>query len=123
MSLSNDLYEINHSISLKEAVKMTSRYRAEVQLMLQPEYAGALPISQTFQKSIFAELAAAAGCVAIRSYYGMDENNNVCLIFVGVDENNNDILAGVNQEAASIFEYGQRCPPICGPASPLNPQG
>jgi hypothetical protein len=121
MSQSKDLFHINHSISLNEAVKMTSRFRAQLQSMLQPEYSGSLPIAETFQKSIFIELAAQEGCEAIRSYYGMDDNSRVCIIFVGVDENNNDLLVGANQKAASIFEYGQRCPPICGGVSPLNP--
>jgi hypothetical protein len=51
----------------------------------------------------------------------MDVNNEVRLLFVGVDENNNDILVGNDEQPAYIFEYGQRCPPICA-ASPLNPQ-
>ena len=122
MSLINDLQQINHEISLREAIVMTTRFRTEIQSMLKPEYAGIdiLPISETFKKSIFVDLDRQAECVAIRSYLGMDENKHVRLIFVGVDDNNNDILASGYGHSGYIFEYGQRCPPICG-ISPLNP--
>ena len=122
MSLLNDLQQINHEISLQEAIVMTTRFRTAIQSMLKPEYAGLdiLPISETFKKSIFVKLHRQAECVAIRSYLGMDENKHVRLIFVGVDDNNNDILASGNEQGDHIFEYGQRCPPICG-ISPLNP--
>ena len=122
MSLLNDLQQIYHEISLQEAIVMTTRFRAEIQSMLKPEYADIdiFPISETFKKSIFVELDRQGECVAIRSYLGMDENNHVRLIFVGVDDNNNDILASGNEQGGYIFEYGQRCPPICG-ISPLNP--
>ena len=122
MSLLNDLQQINHEISLREAIVMTTRFRTEIQSMLKPEYAGIdiLPISETFKKSIFVELVRRAECAAIRSYLGMDENKHVRLIFVGVDDNNNDILALGCEQGGYIFEYGQRCPPICG-ISPLNP--
>ena len=122
MSLLNDLKQINHEISLQEAIVMTTRFQKEIQSMLKPEYTGIdiLPKSETFKKSIFVELVRRAECVAIRSYLGMDENKLVRLIFVGVDDNNNDILASGNEQGGYIFEYGQRCPPICG-ISPLNP--
>jgi hypothetical protein len=123
MSLSNDLQNINHEISLDEAIEMTTRFQNDMESMLKPEFAGLgiLPTSETFNKSIFEDLAMQPGCVAIRSYLGMDDNNLVRLLFVGVDEDNNDILASTNEQACYIFEYGQRCPPICV-VSPLNPQ-
>jgi hypothetical protein len=123
MSLSNDLQNINHEISLQEAIAMTSRFRTNMESMLKPEFSGIgiLPLCETFEKSIFEDLALQSGCVAIRSYLGMDANNLVKLLFVGVDDNNNDILVSGNVETGYIFEYGQRCPPICV-ASPLNPQ-
>ena len=123
MSLSNDLHPINHKISLQESIEMTTRFRTEMQLMLKPEYPAfdILPIAETFKKSIFSDLAMEAGCVAIRCYLGMDDDNRVRLLFVGVDDDNNDILSGSEEQPAYIFEYGQRCPPICG-AGPLNAQ-
>lgn len=116
MSLSNDLQQISHQISLEEAVGMVSRYRSDMQQMLKPEYSemDVLPVCETFNKNIFYDLASQNGCVAIRSYFGMDENQHVRLIFVGVDDNNDDMLN-------SMFEHGIRCPPICPPTGPLNP--
>jgi hypothetical protein len=123
MTLSNNLQHTNHEISLEDAIEMTTRFREEIQSMFKPEFSaiGILPISETFNKSIFEDLVMQPECVAVRSYFGMDENNEVRLLFVGVDENNNDILVGIDEQPAYIFEYGQRCPPICA-ASPLNPQ-
>ena len=123
MSLLKELQYINHDITLPEAIEMTMRYRTEMQLMLKPEFVhiGILPICETFKKSVFEHLVTLSGCVAIRSYMGMDSTNMVRLLFVVVDDNNNDILSSTNDESGYIFEYGQRCPPICI-ASPLNPQ-
>lgn len=121
MTLTNDLSQINHNITLEEAVEMTMRYRADMPEIIKEEYldASIFPISETFQKGIFSELAAQDGCVAIRSYLGMDEQQHVKLIFVGVNDNNEDILPG-DDEPGLIFEYGNRCPPICGATGPLN---
>lgn len=117
MSLLNDLMNTDHHITLEEAVELTSRYRNEMPGILRPEYAddNVLPLSETFEKSIFIDLGSQNECVAIRSYFGMDENHKVRLIFVGVNENNEDMLN-------SMFEHGHRCPPICPPSGPLNPQ-
>ena len=122
MSLLKDLKEINHAISLQKAIEMTTRFRTEIKVIFKPEYSGVdiLPLSETYKKSIFDELGRHEECVAIRAYLGMDKNNHVRLIFVGVDDDNNDILSGSNEQGGYIFEYGQRCPPICG-VSPLNP--
>jgi hypothetical protein len=122
MSLQKDFDQINHSISLNEAIVMTTRYHEEMPGMLKPEYVnpGIMPFAETFKKSIFTDLSAEPGCVAIRSYFGMDEKKNVRLIFVGVNDKNEDILPD-GQGGGAIYEFGQRCPPICG-VSPLNPQ-
>lgn len=123
MSLTNDLSQINHTITLEEAVEMTTRYRADMPEIIKEEYADAniFPVSETFQKGIFSELVAQHGCVAIRSYLGMDDNQQVKLIFVGVNDNNEDILP-IENDPGLIFEYGNRCPPICGATGPLNSQ-
>lgn len=121
MSLSNELKTFNHSISKEEAAEMTTRFRTVFPSMLKPGYPDdVLPISETFFKKIFIDISQQIGCVAIRSYLGMDEDNKVRLLFVGVDEDNNDILTREDKSSAYIFEYGQRCPPICG-SGPLNP--
>lgn len=116
MSLINGLTQVNHHITLEEAVALTTRYRSNMNMYLKPEYAETdlLPLSETFNKEIFNELASQNGCVAIRSYFGLDENQQIRLIFVGVDQHNEDILS-------LMFEHGNRCPPICGSAGPLKP--
>jgi hypothetical protein len=121
MSLSNELNTYNHLITKEEAVELTTRFRNAIPLMLKPGYPeDVLPISETFIKTIFTDISQQTRCVAIRSYLGMDEDNKVRLLFVGVDDDNNDILMLDNEQPAYIFEYGQRCPPICG-SGPLNP--
>jgi hypothetical protein len=54
-----------------------------------------------------------SGCVGIRIYHGIDDNNKACLILVGVDANENDLYNGY------IAERGVSCPPYCGSGSPL----
>ena len=122
MSLNNNLKHINHEISHEEAIEMTTRFRDEIQSMFKPGFTaiGVLPLSETFNKTVFEDLVMQPGCVAVRAYLGMDDGNEVRLLFVGVDENNNDILSVSDEQAGYIFEYGQRCPPICA-AGPLNP--
>lgn len=117
MPLSIDLLQTDHQISLEEAADMTTRYRNELPGIIKPayEHSDIFPLSETFKKNIFIDLGAQQGCVAIRSYFGMDENQKVRLIFVGVNDNNEDLVD-------YIFEHGNRCPPICGTAGPLNPQ-
>lgn len=120
MSLLKDLGQTDHNIPLEEAVKMVTRFRKELPVILKPEYAtkNVLPFAETFNKSIFDKLAKLPGSVGIRSYLGMDESRNVKLIFVAVNDKNEDILP---VEGGAIFEYGQRCPPVCA-TGPLNPQ-
>lgn len=114
-----------HRITLQQAVEMTTRYRQEKAAILKPEYnSDILARAETFSRSAFDELLGQKGCVSIRAYYGMDEKKNVKLLFVGVNAENEDMLPseknGLNGEA-SIQDVGQRCPPICGKQSPLNP--
>jgi hypothetical protein len=121
MSLSNELNTYNHLITKDEAVELTTRFRNSIPLMLKPGYTeDVFPISETFIKTIFTNISQQAGCVAIRGYLGMDGDNKVRLLFIGVDDDNNDIFSLDNGQPAYIFEYGQRCPPICG-SGPLNP--
>lgn len=120
MSSSKDPGQSGRQISLKEAVQLVTTFRNQVKSIVQPDYSSALPFSETFSKDIFEKLSSQAGAVGIRAYLGLDENKQVRLIFVATDDQNQDILPDQDGEDAAIFEYGQRCPPICG-AGPLNP--
>ena len=115
MSLSIELQPVNHRISLNQAIDLTTRYRNLMPEIVSPEYTWRemFPLSETFKKSVFAELLSQPGAVAIRIYLGMCEQNLVRLIFVAVSDDNHDILPANTTDEATIFEYGQRCPPIC----------
>lgn len=142
MSLITALDQIDHQIPLSAAIEMTTRFRAEMDQALKPEFVGMdiLPLCETFNRSAFDSILAQPGSVAVRVYLGMDAEKKIRLIFVGVNDNNEDILPSVGdladlskQASASrpdstseavanvgvIMEEGQRCPPICPTKSPL----
>jgi hypothetical protein len=120
MASSSDLIA-SHRISLETAVDFTKRFRAELADLLQPEYAGALPYSETFPAEVYEKLLSTPGCVSVRTYLGLDEKKNVRLIVVAVDRNNEAILPTLPGSPAEIFEVAQRCPPLCA-QGPLDPQ-
>ena len=103
----------NPFISVKTAKEYTARFRQNKDLMTTPDYQNALPYSETFDAQAIRDILNQEGCVAFRTYYGMNENNEVCVIFVGVDANNEDILKN-----DLIADVGARCPPTCN-YSPL----
>jgi hypothetical protein len=107
-----------HEITLDQAIAMVTNFRNQLPKMLQSTYKGALPFAETFDKSVFETLTGETGCVSIRAYLGLDEKNQVRLIFTGVAADGNDILP---DSGGALFEVGGRCPPNCG-VGPLNPQ-
>ncbi len=119
MSLEKSLPQ-DHSIPLTEARQMINRFRSALPTIFQPAYIAALPFSETFNKTAFETLCQQAGSVAIRAYYGLDDNRQIRLIFVPVYEEGSLTHASVTSQPA-IFEFGQRCPPICGGSDPVNP--
>ena len=113
-----------HSISLEQAVAMTTRYRTWKETILMPEYRNTnlLCSAETIALADVQQLLSEAGAVAMRIYYGMDATKAVHAILVGVDQEGRDILpSGQTTEEGTILEEGQRCPPLCGEPSPLNP--
>lgn len=115
-----------HAITLQQAIELTTRYRKEKTSILKPEYnPDILARAETFSRAAFDELLSQEGCVSIRAYYGMDEKKNIKLLFVGVNADDEDMLPSDQSTkdggGASIQDVGQRCPPICGKQSPLNP--
>lgn len=133
----------SHKITLGKAKQMTRRYREHKDQILKPEFAGRdiLAISDTISRDAIERLLAQPGCVAMRIYYGMDEEQRIKPILVGVNENNEDMLR-VQSTAASgstssmsisgigpspsietegeILDEAGRCPPGCV-TSELNP--
>ena len=111
-------------ISLSEAVAMTTLYRTNREAILDSYYQNQniLPLSESFEREVFDEILSHTGCVGIRVYFGMDENNKVHVIFVGYNSEDEDMVTETNSltEGDEIAERGVRCPDICPPSSPLN---
>jgi len=96
----------DHNISLEEAAQMTSRFRATIP-----------PGAKTggfFGRTAIRQILAQEGCVGIRYYYGLNDNNDPVLILSGVDTNGNDIFEG------ELAEISSPCPPNCSEPNPLN---
>jgi hypothetical protein len=109
----------DHFIDLKRAIELTTIYRNNRQLMLAPDFSQSLHLSETFDAAAIKAILDQPGCVKFRSYFGMDEEKKTCLIFVGVNANDEDMVEGVYAQGV-LVEYGDKCPPECPPASPLN---
>lgn len=90
---------------LEEAAKWTKRFRNTV-----PEGS---TIAHFFGRDILLEILAQEGCMGIRFYYALDEENKRQLIAVGADANENDMFNGI------IAEKSYPCPPYCPNGSPL----
>ena len=128
--------ESKHLISLEQAQKMTATFRQNKKALIGDAYRGKdpLPICETFERSAFDQILAQPGCVGVRAYYAMDENDSVHLIFVGVNEKNEDMIEAqtpeqknANMRALSatatggvLVENGLKCPTDCPPSSTLN---
>ena len=116
----------SHFISLKQAIEMTSRYRAERPNVLVPAFKDILLTCETFNRAAFDTLLAEADCAGIRVYFSMDEDLKIRIIAVAVNVNDEDILpadgiaAGEKSSDGHIIETGQPCPPHCPPPSALN---
>ena len=132
-----------HKITLGKAKQMTRLFQENREKILQPEYKGRdiLPISDTIGREAIDRLLAQPGCVAMRIYYGMDDQMQVKPILVGVNDRNEDMLKVQSGSTASvatmstasvtegdtsgekegeILDETHRCPPGCI-SSELNP--
>ncbi|QEC67918.1 hypothetical protein FRZ67_11630 [Panacibacter ginsenosidivorans] len=108
---------IQHSISLQQAIDMTTLYRAN-----RP---AAFPICETFEKSSVLALLSHVDAAYLRVYYGMKASGEVDAILVVANSENEDILSEsdtneIDSTETLILEDGFRCPQYCPPSSPLN---
>jgi hypothetical protein len=102
-----------------------------------------LPIAESFNRDVIALLLnqkdATGGIAAgIRMYYGINENNEVCLVLTPYDNNGKDIINNLSKSApvaikipgistasadspddGGVIERGQRCPTVCDFTSAL----
>lgn len=121
---------MNNTITLAQAKKMTTLFRAQRDSILSPVFQGKnlLPLSEAFERAAFDKVLARPGCVGLRIYYGMNEDLQLRAIIVGINEKGEDMLpsddpTGTNEattEEETIIEESIVCPPICPQSSPLN---
>lgn len=100
-----------HLITLQEAKSLTQRYRNIKDAITTEAYRNCLSIGETFDADAIQMILNQPGCAGFRAYFGMNEENKICLVLVGVDANNEDILNG--NENSVIVEKGKTCPPFC----------
>ncbi|HEV8600827.1 MAG TPA: hypothetical protein VGQ69_15805 [Gemmatimonadales bacterium] len=96
----------NHRISLDAGAAITRRYR---------EGAGPNPMKAgAFHATQVRELLDQPGCVALRIYYGRQDNGDPAFVLVGIDANDKELTGGIMLEVCFL------CPPFCGDGSALN---
>jgi hypothetical protein len=67
-----------------------------------------------FGKVIIEQILAQEGCVGIRMFYALDNDDVQQMIIVGTDVNENDLINGI------IGEMSVPCPNNCGVKNSLN---
>jgi hypothetical protein len=96
----------NHDISLVEASKWTKNYRTKNPGELKAHFLG---------KNAIQAILNQVGCVGIRIYYALDDNNVKHLVLVGANADENDLYNGL------LAERTRPCPTFCDKSgSPLN---
>jgi len=90
----------DHRISLDAAATLTRRYR---------DGAGKDPVKAgAFHADQVRQLLAQPGCVALRIYYGRQEDTTPALVLVGLDANDKELTDG-----GMLLEVCFPCPPFC----------
>jgi len=123
----------NHFISVEKAKKLKKLFKEKKAQLINPEIQATdvIPDSETFDRAAIDRLLALPGCVGIRIYSGLDEEDKLHSILVGVDENGNDLIipdtttstltaTTLTEEGGLVVEDAVRCPPNCPPSSDLN---
>jgi hypothetical protein len=130
----------NQFISLAKAKQLTGKFKADKDKIVKDEFKGKhlLPTSETFDRSAIDVLLQLPGCVSLRIYFGMEEDEKISLVIVGVDAEGKDILTPISLSSSNlslasaeastdsetltdpIVENGTKCPPVCPVDSPLN---
>lgn len=92
-------------ITLSEGSEMTAEFRKAYPNASKAVY---------YTADVYEELLAQSGCVGIRIYFGIDENDKLNTVLVGVDREGNDLYL------KKIYERALVCPPYCSSKNPLN---
>jgi hypothetical protein len=96
----------DHSIPLSTAAEWTANYRESM-----PQGA---PIANFFGRDAIEEILAQNGCVGIRIYYAINDQDKPNLILVGVNADGND------QYQEALAEMALQSPPYNSVDNPLN---
>jgi len=120
---------MSHFISLAEAKKRITSYKAKRKDLLDAKYKDkdkkVLPTCESFERDAIESLLKKPNCKGIRIYYGLKNDEELHAIIVGYDENNKDILPASRTETTEgeegeIVDNSTRCPIYCPPPSELN---
>ncbi len=69
----------------------------------------------TFDKELIGQLLSMEGCVGIRIYVGIDEEDQLSPVLFGVTKDGQDIREpSRNPGNPVVLDYGWPCPPYCG---------
>lgn len=92
-----------NTIPVTTALDWVTRWRASTET---------LPIKGFLVPGIdLTEVLAEEGVVNVRTYLGIDTNNEYHLLIVGVDDNGNDMLDEANGQY--VYDFTEPCPPMC----------
>jgi hypothetical protein len=95
-----------HAITLQLAETLTHAYQNS------PDFQG-LTIACKIDKDAYQELINQVGCAGVRTYFAINETDDLTIVVVGVDQSGNDITDGI------ILNKGLNCPTNCGNNSSL----
>jgi hypothetical protein len=107
--MSTPLPPNDHKISLDEAIKLTTTFRAQ-------GFKGSMPVI-AFRREGFERILKQDGCVGIRSYPAVKADGTATIVMVGVDGKGNDMVDG------ELSQDGYLCPQFCPDVDALNSGG
>ncbi|MDI1234734.1 MAG: hypothetical protein PSX81_10670 [bacterium] len=85
-------------ISLPSAIQWTTNFRNQNPTAVKAHFFGNVIINEILNQP---------GCIGLRLYNAIDDNNQPQILLVGVDNNNNDMTNGI------IADMSQPCPTQC----------
>lgn len=122
-AFSNTLNAISHTISLRAAMEMVSRFDSvRTEMGTRAGYAGnTLPVFETFNLQAVQALICQQNTIGFRIYLAMDNRQNVRYVLVGVDGDGKDVIQraranpgfdpmDAGDASVLIMEAGQRWP-------------
>lgn len=92
-------------VSLEDAAAWTAAYRAANEGAVKGHFIG---------KDKINAILAQTGCMGVRCYHGLIEDEGPCIVFVGCDAAGRDMQNGI------IVERTPKCPPYCDDDSALS---